>query len=394
MIRIVHTRASGTLLFGAARDDALGLVIASARDRWWFYPALGGEGAWYLTNSRGHRARHTAIDRLAVALRADGHEVEVTITTSSNATAAIETVRTPRTSGARHTVAPLGQPVITDQYAALLTRLHQAEFTTRTQLATSRDRPEATTSPQPDRHQPRSIMGRIKRLESELHHWQRTRATLDPASNRSGSDAAPSAEADRQIAEVTDQLDFWRAELTTSHASGVFRSWTPDDFRTGDQARILDAWRPVLKVNPTTLTVDLSSHDDGHHPDAPLAAPTHAAAYDTVHGRRRDDKQLHHPPPAEGASCTCPTAIPTLNVGFNPERDDGPCAEPAVLRLLIHHDGTTCGCDGACQLRDTDTDLVDLWTEVVLFCIGHAYQCEADTVAALTTGTAIVEDLS
>jgi hypothetical protein len=99
MIRIVHTRACGTLVFGATRDDGPGTVIGSAPDRWRFSRAIGDEGAWYLANSRGHRVRHDAIDRLAAALRAAGHAVEVTITSSSHATAAIEADRAERAAG-------------------------------------------------------------------------------------------------------------------------------------------------------------------------------------------------------------------------------------------------------------------------------------------------------
>ena len=95
-IHIVHTRKSGTLVLGAARDEGPGTVIASVRGRWRFSHAIG---AWYLPKSCGHRVRHNVIDRLAAALRQAGHEVEVTITTSSNTAAAIDVDRAVRAVG-------------------------------------------------------------------------------------------------------------------------------------------------------------------------------------------------------------------------------------------------------------------------------------------------------
>jgi hypothetical protein len=106
---------------------------------------------------------------------------------------------------------------------------------------------------------------------------------------------------------------------------------------------------------------------------------------------------LHTPPPAEGVICTCRITIPTFNAEFVPERDGGPCLEPAVARLTLHRDGTACGCHGMCMIGDPDapeTGAAEPWTEVILHCAGHAYEYEADIAAALATGTATFEDLS
>jgi hypothetical protein len=276
MIRIVHTRASGTLVFGATRHDGPGTVISSVPDRWRFSRAIGDEGAWFLTNSRGHRVRHEAIGRLAAALRAAGYTVEVTITASSHATAAIEADRAVWAAGraafyteladdrissatvrlaaidARRAAVPIGQPVINDRYAGFLTRLNQAEDAARAQLATGgywQRRAEAAASTQRYRHNPRVTVRRIERLEADQRRLQRRRDGLDPTGERSGSYFTDLAEADVALADLGDEIDYWRGELAALETAGVFRSWTRDDFRPGDEARVLNVWYPVVRVN-------------------------------------------------------------------------------------------------------------------------------------------------
>lgn len=424
MIRIVHTRVCGTLVFGAARDDGPGTVIGSVPDRWRFSRAIGDEGAWFLANSRGRRVRHDGIDRLAAALRAAGHDVEVTITSSSHATASIEADRAVRAAGraasyteladdrissatvrlaaidARRAAVPPGQPVINDRYAGFLNRLNRAEDAAHAQLAAGhywQRRAEAIASTQWYRHQPRTIVRRVERLEADLRRWQRTRATLDATGDRAGSYTTDLNEADAQITDLTDQLDYWRGELAALETSGVFRSWTPGDFRPGDEARILGTWYPVLRVNFKTLTVELQRRDGAGQRTEAGRPRTDTSPYDNVYGRRRDGKALHSPPPAEGATCTCRITIPTFNAEFIPERDDGPCPKPPVARLTVRHDGASCGCDGTCMLPDPDepdTGSEPAWTEVVLFCTDHAYEFHADIAAAAATEAATVEDLS
>jgi hypothetical protein len=424
MIRIVHTRASGTLLFGAGLDNGPGAVIASVPDRWRFSRSIGEAGAWYLTNSRDHRVRHNVIDRLAAALRAAGYEVEVTITASSNATAAIEADRAVRAAGraalyteradaqissaavrmaavdARRAAVPLGQPVINYRYAGFLNRLNRAEAAANAQLATGQHwqrRAEATASTQWYRHQPRTIVRRIERLEANLRRWQRHRDAPGPTGESAGGDSSDLAHTEVQIAELTDQLAYWRAELAALEAAGVFRSWTPADFRPGDETRILDTWYPVVRVNRKTLTVALPARDSHEGRTENAGRRTGTSPYDNVYGRRRDGKELHAPPPAEGTSCTCRVTMPTFNAEFVPERDGGPCTEPATARLTIRHDGTACGCDGRCMLADSeapDGGSAEPWTEVVLFCPGHAYEHQEDIAAAGTAEAAIFEELS
>jgi hypothetical protein len=425
VIRIVHTRASGTLVFGTTRHDGADAVIGSASGGWRYSRLIGDEGAWYLPHSRYGRPRRPDIERLAAALRAAGHPVEVTITSSSNATAAIEADRAVRAAGraaryteladarissatvrlaavdARREAVPPGQPVINDRYAGFLNRLNRAEDAARAQLATGhywQHRAEATASTQRYRHHPRVTVGRVERLEAEQRRLQRRRDGLDPTGERSGAYFADLAEADVALADLTDEIGYWRGELAAVETAGVFRSWTRDDFRPGDEARVLNVWYPVVRVNAKTLTVELPNRDSAHEPNTDVTRRrTDTSPYVNVYGRRRDGSVLHSPPPAEGATCTCRITIPTFNAEFIPERDGGPCLKPPVARLTIRHDGASCGCDGTCMLPDPDepdASPPQEWTEVVLFCTDHAFEFQADIAAAVASEAATVEDLS
>jgi hypothetical protein len=98
MIRIVHTRDYGTLVFGASGED-IRAIVKNAGDRWQFSHRIGPEGAWFLPNSHEHRPRRPVIDRLAEHLRSAGREVEVTIALSGRSAAAIEVDRLMRPPG-------------------------------------------------------------------------------------------------------------------------------------------------------------------------------------------------------------------------------------------------------------------------------------------------------
>src|SRR5204863_6268333 len=112
-------------------------------------------GAWYLPQSRDRNADRTRIERLAEALHAAGHPVEISIDDTPRPAAPVEADRQARVAGrvqryteladARHegggarldhvrdrrAAIPLGQPEISDRYASFLRRLNRAEDSAR-----------------------------------------------------------------------------------------------------------------------------------------------------------------------------------------------------------------------------------------------------------------------
>jgi len=140
----------------------------------------------------------------------------------------------------------------------------------------------------------------------------------------------------------------------------------------------------VVRVNAKSLTVpplvllgQRRVREDGKD------VWTDTAPYDKVYGRRRDGKTLHTPPPPPDATCTYPVTSPTTNQAASPaagpERDGGLCGKPASVRLTVHHDGTSCGCDRLCPVTDpaAPDSQAEPWIEVILLCADHAHECRA-----------------
>ena len=134
-----------------------------------------------------------------------------------------------------------------------------------------------------------------------------------------------------------------------------------------------------LTVPPLVLLGERRLREDGKD------VWTDTVPYDKVHGRRRDGKTLHTPPPPTGASCTCPVRGATTSPASGPEGDGGRCTQPAIARLTIRHDGIACGCDRRCQLTEpaaSDEDDGQPWIEVILLCADHDHEYRANDQAA------------
>jgi hypothetical protein len=439
VIVIAHTHAEGTLVHGTVRGDGTNLVITSVHDGWRFSHNLGTDGAWYLPHSQDRNADRARIQRLAAALRDAGHPVEVDIDDTPRPTVAVEADRAERAAGraaryteladTRHTdgharldhvrerraAIPLGQPVISPRYASFLHRLGRADDAARAEIDVGdhwQRRAQAAESTQRYRHNPRIITRRIERLEADLRRWQRARDTVASGGLHGeyadGGEYAHTAadylaRAHTEIARLDEQIRHWRGVLAEMDATGVYRPWTREHFRAGDEALILGTWYPVVRVNAKSLTVpplillgQRRLREDGKD------VWTDTAPYDKVHGRRRDRKLLHTPPPPPKATCTCPITISTTSPAPPSEREGGRCTKPAVARLTIRHDGTSCGCNGLCLITDPavpDEDDGQPWTEVILLCADHdhdyrpteqatdqaAEQTTADTGSAAVT---------
>lgn len=74
MITITHTHAGGTLVEGTSRGDGTNTVLKAHRFRW-----SRSLGCWYLPHSRDEDAQLPTINAAAEALRATGHQVEISI---------------------------------------------------------------------------------------------------------------------------------------------------------------------------------------------------------------------------------------------------------------------------------------------------------------------------
>jgi hypothetical protein len=73
--------------------------------------------------------------------------------------------------------------------------------------------------------------------------------------------------------------------LDTLVAKGVTRRWGPEDFRPGDEARRVNRWHQVVRVNRASVTVRVYRGPGQDYWDTPLQ-------YTLVNGRRRDGKEI------------------------------------------------------------------------------------------------------
>ncbi|HEX8628771.1 MAG TPA: DUF3560 domain-containing protein, partial [Catenuloplanes sp.] len=397
------------------------------RDGWRFSRHIGEQGTWYLPHTRDRNADRARLERLAAALHEAGYQAEIEVDNTPRDAAAIEADRAERVAGrveryteladARHTCGgarldhvterrshiPLAQPVISPRFGNYLRRLNRTEASARAEVAVGdhwQHRAQAAESTQRYRLNPRVITRRINRLDADHRRWQRSLDTLRAAGERGEyadggwyADRAAEAitRAEQEIARLDGQLAYWRAELTALEARGAWQPWTREHFRVGDEAKVIGTWYPVLRVNGKSVTVT---------PLVLMGQPstsswTDTARYDKIHGRRRDGKTLHTPPPPPEATCTERVTAPINDADVITESDGDPCAGTPVARVTVRHDGVTCGCQGRCMTPDPDEPdgpAAERWTEVLLLCAGHRneYTHVLGTVPDATT----VEDLT
>ncbi|MDN5802989.1 MAG: DUF3560 domain-containing protein, partial [Microlunatus sp.] len=84
-LTITHTAAAGTILTGTCRGDGAAEVVKPLRWRWSRHLA-----AWYVPRSRDTAPQRALIESTAAALRATGHDVQVTFDACTRPTAEAE----------------------------------------------------------------------------------------------------------------------------------------------------------------------------------------------------------------------------------------------------------------------------------------------------------------
>jgi hypothetical protein len=390
VITINHTHAKGTVVNGTSSGDGTNLVIKAVGDGWRFSRNLD---AWYLPRSRDRHADQPRITRLTDALREAGYTVEVSVDDTRRTQTEIEDDREARAAGRverytdladrrraegaarldhvreRRDHFPLGQPVMDQRDANRRAKLNRSEDIGREHLAAAnrwQQRADSAETTQRYRHNPRVITRRIQRLDAEMQRWIRH---VDSANSDGGGPADDYiTRAHQEIARLHDEITHWSVELGALQQAGLWRPWKPEHFQPGDEARILDTWYPVLRVNRKTVTISpLIFGGQRRYNEHGKDVWTDTMPYDKVYGRRRDRTNLHTPPPPADATCSLPaTSAP----------DSELCPHPPVARVTIRHDGTACGCSGACMndSDSTEATTVEPWTEVVLYCAEHEAQ--------------------
>lgn len=292
MITITHTHAGGTLIDGSRKGDGVYDVLRGLRDNWRYFPSAGRIG---IGQSRDRNADAFKIRRAAEALRAAGHEVTVEVDESQRRTfAEAEQERydragaradrhaelaAKRTSEANGRFAaerqildgiPFGQPVLLGHHSERRHRrdLERAESHLRAGIAASRKaghhagRAETAGRYQDHRENIPATLRRIGKLEADERRLMRELDGTPSRGNEAFADEIrPAAGRYRErlessLADVREQLGYWRQHVAGAEASGV-KIWSAADFAKGDyvQMRGSGRWYLVERVNAKSLTV-------------------------------------------------------------------------------------------------------------------------------------------
>ncbi|MFI6290079.1 DUF3560 domain-containing protein [Nonomuraea sp. NPDC050790] len=306
VIRIVHTRADGTLLEGSRRGDGVWEVV-----RPWFRSSRNV--GIYIRNSRNKRADRWTINRAAEALRAAGFVVEIDIddVTAGQTFAEAEAKRNDRAEdraerygerAARNIASgdarreavrermshvPLGQPILVGHHSErrhrrLLDWAHTQEgkaveerdkgryWAGREQAAARyRDHREdvGTTRRRLDKLAAgeRRLIGEIEGPLREYYEGQDLPDRAEIVSTEEdGTRVArlrPSAERravlEADLEYLRGEILYWQEVLAQAAERGV-KLWSREDFSRGDFVIFHGVAVEVLRVNPKSLTIPWS----------------------------------------------------------------------------------------------------------------------------------------
>jgi hypothetical protein len=290
VITIVHTERDGTLIEGSSKGDGVYEVLLGLRrdgqGNWRYFRSLGQLG---LGQSRDKPAQRWRIDKAAEALRAAGHQVEVSIDNDTRRTfaeaeadryqraedradyhdeAAGRAVgRSEAASRAEHRIIdsyPLGQPILVGHHSERRHRrdLERADAYRRRawdeqdKASYHADRADAAGRYQAGRESVPVTLRRIAGLEAEARQVQRR---LDGTDKFMSYGHPATGEWREQLLararDIDEELEHWRKHVAARQADGV-KVWGPDDFTKGDFVQIgLGAWYEVIRVNKKTLTL-------------------------------------------------------------------------------------------------------------------------------------------
>jgi hypothetical protein len=291
MITIGHTHADGTLIDGSSKGDGVYELLKGLHDNWRYFRSLAQIG---LGQSRDKTADRYKINRAAAALRAAGHEVTVEIDESApRPFAEVEADRYARADSraeyheeraqaadaradghwkAERAILdfiPPGQPILVGHHSEGRHRrdLARADNHMRRGLEEigKRDyhesRAESAATHQQSRENVRTTQRRIEKLEADQRKLQRRVDGTDPYMNYGKPATGEYLERlTGRLAEIADQLAYWRQHVADQEAAGV-KLWSRADFTKGDFMLFHGTWFEVLRVSAKSVTIPAMIND-------------------------------------------------------------------------------------------------------------------------------------
>lgn len=241
------------------------------------------------------------------------------------------------------------------------------------------------------RDNPRAIMRRIERLETDRRAYARelegyTREFKRNDGSVYSRDVSPAATGDRAEdltrwdARDAEEIEHLRGYLAELAASGEFTAWGEEDFRPGDLANVGGRWCEVARVNRKSVSVRNRFDWSGDR-----AQPV---KFDEIHGRRRDGMQWDGPdrepwPAALADQCARWRAI-ERRAEISDRRYDAETRHARYATRIVH------GLDLGVSAREVLTIANTAGSRRVLY---PAYLAVFDRLEAGETVPAIVADV-
>ncbi|MFF4777641.1 DUF3560 domain-containing protein [Microtetraspora fusca] len=304
-IRIVHTREEGTLVEGSRKGDGVWEIVRTRGFRFSRHVGL------YIRNSRDKAADRWTIDRAAQALRDAGFTVEVDIdnVTLGRSFAEAEADRNERAEeradrygerADRNTAAgnarwdrtrerlshiPLGQPILVGHHSErrhrrLIDWAHTQDGKAIEETKKGKywaGRAQAAENYQRHREDPGTTRRRIEKLEADRRRivrvledgWERTvhageelpegarvLHTYGDGDRWCKVPSSPGYKASREadLAQIDDELGYWREVLAQAEQRGV-KLWSKADFEKGDFVIYFGEAVEVVRANAKSVSI-------------------------------------------------------------------------------------------------------------------------------------------
>jgi hypothetical protein len=276
------------MLEGSAKGDGVYEILRGLRGNWRYFPSLRQIG---IGQSRDKAAKTWVIESAAKALRAAGHEVTVEVDEGeSRSFAEQEAERNDRAeeradrqatyadnAASRSAAAfagvqrisdgiPFGQPILVGHHSEGRARadIRRMDNGMRKGVDESRKadyhagRAESAEHYQQHRENVPATLRRIAKLEAEQRQLgRRLNGTgLEMHGEDTPASGAYAVRLTTRLAEIADELTYWREHVAKAEAGGV-KIWSRDDFAKGDFAQARGSGRlyQVERVNQKSLTV-------------------------------------------------------------------------------------------------------------------------------------------
>lgn len=307
VLTIHHDYDSGTTVQGTIKDSSANAALKDHRSWVWSRFAQ----AWLLRSSRHRKPKEVAIAEIQQVLERLGYRVERDIDPAmpdieqreqdlaermdsraqrldhrSQAWASKAAATRERADQVFDNIPP-GQPMLVDHhsYAADRNRRERAWTNLGKSIKQAGFAAELARSAETARHHmgarysTETVGNRLQHLEARQRDLQRQfgdaqlqqqlHVTEDPGREADVA-TAPHHDAHRaerlrdELADVTEQLDYWRKVYAERRSGGAKPAPGPDTVAAGDWVSIRGLWAPVLRVNKKSVSVPRLAHPAPH----------------------------------------------------------------------------------------------------------------------------------